>query len=133
MVGTVALIASLAACVTATSRVYLPTEEQGRFSSDQLRDRADAFLGAECARLMGNNRSAAGSANYSVIVDAKGQVTEARMQRTSGDERLDQIFGALAAQLAFPPPEPPAATTAGVTIGYSCSPGASVSSVQLKQ
>ena len=130
----VALLALPAAgCVTRTSRLYLPSEGQPRLSADDVRDRGDTFLRAECPRLMGSKSSAAGSANYALLVGADGGVREARVERTSGDERIDEIFGALAAQLTFPAPQPASSTTAGVTIGYSCSPGIAVTTVELKQ
>ena len=127
--------ASMAAsCVSSTQRYFVPTAGQERFDSGGLRSRGDALLAAECPRLRGDKDSDNGAADFTITVDRDGLVTRARLDRSSGDDRIDQFFGGLTAALQF---EPPASTEAGlesaVTLGYACSPTVSAITFELKQ
>jgi hypothetical protein len=134
-VGLAAVGVVLAACVTRSSVYFVPSAEQPRITTDQLRDRADALLRTECERLMGGAESAAGAADFRLTVDRAGAVTRADVTRSSRDERIDAFFGGLVAQLKFDPPQSMSGdtTTAYMTVGYSCSPTVQTSTVELKQ
>jgi outer membrane biosynthesis protein TonB len=130
----IAAAALVAACVTSTSRFYTPTEGDSRLSQDDFRDESDGLLRVECPRLMGNTGQASGQARVRVFIDRSGAAQRAEFARSSGDERLDTMWGGLAARLKFDPQagqrgdlEPLIAT-----VGYSCSAnGTAVTTFQL--
>ena len=128
----VALAAVAAACVTTTTKYYLPSEGEDRLSTDEVRERADDLLRVECPRLLGGATAATGTARLTVDVGADGAVTRARVRTSSGDQRVDDMFGALAARLQVDAPER-GPTTARITMGYSCAPNEAVTTVQLNQ
>jgi hypothetical protein len=122
----------LAGCVTTTTRYYVPTAGEARINQSQLRERLDALLRIECPRLMGSATSALGDAGFALEVSPTGEVMRARLERSSGDARIDDIFGALVAELRFEPPATAAAVAHGrMTVGYSCSPTTAVSTVEI--
>src|ERR687884_411799 len=75
---------------------------------------------------------ATGTARLTVDVGADGAVTRARVRTSSGDQRVDDMFGALAARLQVDAPER-GPTTARITMGYSCAPNEAVTTIQLNQ
>jgi outer membrane biosynthesis protein TonB len=117
-------VVAIAAGCTTTTRYYVPTEGEPRLTPNEVRDQSDALLGMQCPRLMGNDRFATGEARIIVELDRSGLVHKAQVTRTSGDEAMDAIFGALVARLQVDPPtgmegdrgEHP------IYIGYSCAP-----------
>ena len=120
----------LAACVTVAQQSFLPDANAGRLTPDEWRERATALLTAECPRLMGSGNSALGEAEFTVVLGPGGAVSEAILVRPSPDERIDTMFGGLAAQLVFA-----GAGTGGdrapVIAGYSCAPNISVATLEL--
>ena len=116
-------VAVVAAC-TSTTTYYVPTEGEPRLTPSEVRDQSDALLSTQCPRLMGSNRFATGEARIIVELDRSGAVHKARVTRSSGDDSMDAIFGALVARLQVDPPtgmngdrgEHP------IYIGYSCAP-----------
>jgi hypothetical protein len=124
----------LAACVTSTTRDFLPTPGQ-RLTTTEARARGDAFLRAECPRLMGEDSVATGAAELGIAVDREGNVGRARLRRSSGDDRMDTLFGGLAAALRFDPPGGMRGDTldAEIELGYSCSPRAAVMTLRILQ
>jgi hypothetical protein len=73
---------------------------------------------------MGSERFATGEARIMVELDRSGAVHKAQVTRTSGDETMDSIFGALVARLQV---DPPTGMTGDrgehpIYIGYSCAP-----------
>ncbi|MFN2397676.1 MAG: energy transducer TonB [Gemmatimonadaceae bacterium] len=129
-------VAFAAACITSTTQYYVPNTAMPRLTTNQMRDQADAMLRVECPRLLGDRQSAFAVAELVVDLEASGEVIRARVDRSSGDRRMDEIFGALAAQLKLDPPSPPAGNDVGplqgdLSVGYSCSPTAAVTSVEL--
>ena len=131
-VARVALAAAVAACVTTTTKYYVPSAGEDRLSTDEVRERADDLLRVECPRLLGGATAATGTARLTVDVGADGAVTRARVRTSSGDQRVDDMFGALAARLQVDAPER-GPTTARITMGYSCAPNEAVTTVQLNQ
>ena len=118
-----AAAAVVVACTT-TTRYFVPTEGEPRLTPNEVRDQSDALLSTQCPRLMGGERFATGEARIIVELDRSGAVQNARVTRSSGDEAMDNIFGALVARLQVDPPtgmngergEHP------IYIGYSCAP-----------
>lgn len=123
------VIAMLGGCVTSSQQSFLPDPNAARITPDEWRDRASALLAAECPRLMGTGSAAFGEAGFAVILGATGVVREAILTRSSGDERVDALFGGLSAQLQFG--RNSGGERAPITAGYSCAPNASVATLEL--
>jgi len=124
-----------ASCVRSTQQYFVPTAGQERIDTGGLRARGDALLAAECPRLRGDKDSDNGTADFTITVDRDGNVTRARLDRSSGDERIDQLFGGLTAALQFDAPanEPGVKLESLVTVGYACSPTVSAVTFEIKQ
>ena len=122
---------AVVACTT-TQQSYTPSADQPRLTTDLMRDRGHNIVRAECPRLLGVRQTVTGVAHIRVDVEADGEVRRATIVHSSGDERMDEIFGGLAAQLKVDPP----ANVQGETIpgtlrlGYSCSPTAGTITVE---
>jgi outer membrane biosynthesis protein TonB len=125
----------VAACMVSTTKFYLPASGQSRLSLDQLRTRAGALLTVECPRLLAGRPSAFGETDLTMDVDEQGSVLRAHVDRSSGDARIDDIFGALAAQLQLTLPSSSGSKSHGarqrIGIGYSCSATEAEATVQL--
>jgi TonB family protein len=122
---------AVAACST-TQQYFVPSEEQPRLTTDLMRDRGHNIVRAECPRLLGVRQTATGVAHIRVDVESDGEVRRAMIAHSSGDERMDEIFGGLAAQLKVDPPANMRGETIPGTleIGYSCSPTAGTITVE---
>ena len=132
--SSIAVAALLAACVTSTTRYYTPTAGDSRLSQDDFRDESDRLLRVECPRLMGSNGNASGQARVRLFIDRSGAAQRAEFARSSGDERLDTMWGGLAARLKFDPQGEQRSDLEPVivTVGYSCSAnGTAVTTLQL--
>lgn len=117
----------LASCVTAVKREFTATPGSGRLTPQELRSRGDAMVRMECPRLLASDSAATGVAAITIAVDREGSVTRAVVERGTGDDRMDELFGTLAASLDFDSPAGMSAATmdARVEMGYSCSARAS--------
>jgi hypothetical protein len=129
----VVIAACVAGCTVSTTKFYVPTRGQSRLSVDQLRTRAGALLTVECPRLLGGRPSAFGETDFTMDVDKGGAVLRAHVDRSSGDARIDDIFGALAAQLQVDRPGSSSEYGAHqrIGIGYSCSATEADATVQM--
>lgn len=120
----------LAGCMTNTQQSFVPDPNAGRITPDDFRSRASALLESECRRLMGTGNSALGEAGFRLVLAVDGSVREAILTRPSPDERMNTLFGGLAAQLRFA-----SAVAEGdhapITAGYSCAPTAAVATLEL--
>lgn len=117
--------------MTTTSQSFLPDPTSVRLSPDDFRERASSMLQAECPRLMGNDRSALGEAGFALVLNGDGTVREATLSHPSRDERMNTIFGGLAAQLVFAGHRGGDGARAVITAGYSCAPTAAVATLEL--
>src|SRR5688572_30121961 len=122
---------AVVACTT-TQQYYLPSDDQPRLTTDLMRDRGHNIVRAECSRLLGVRQIATGVADIRVDVASDGSVRRAMIARSSGDERMDEIFGGLAAQLKVDPPADVRGETipGNLKVGYSCSPTAGTITVE---
>ena len=113
----------IVACTT-TQQYFTPSDDQPRLTTALMRDRGHNIVRAECPRLLGVRQTATGVAHIRVDVESDGEVRRAMIAHSSGDERMDEIFGGLAAQLKVDPPANVRGETIPGTlkIGYSCSP-----------
>ena len=124
-------VVAIVAC-TITERYYTPAPDQPRLTIDLLRDRGHNIVRVECQRLIGVRQSVTGVAHITVDVEADGEIRRAVIEHSSGDERMDEIFGGLAAQLKVDPPANMRGETipGTIRIGYSCSPSAGTITVE---
>jgi TonB family protein len=123
----------LTAACTTTQTFYVPTEGDPRLTTAQMKDQSDGFLRTQCPRLLDGHPSATGEARIMAEIDRSGAVQRARVVRTSGDEAMDNIFGALVARLQFDPPSNMNGETGThpIYVGYSCSPTVSVTTLNI--
>jgi hypothetical protein len=89
-----------------------------------MRARADAMLPVECPRVVHGKNSVFAATDVMVDVDSTGAVQRAEIERGSGDATLDDIFGALAAQLQLQPPSARRPSAAAVAAAQSDQPTA---------
>lgn len=124
---------ALGACVHSVAKYYTPSEGESRMTATDLRDQADQLLSVECQRLLKSDSAANGAAQYLVEVDRGGAVSRAELKRSSGDAKIDDIFGAMAARLQFEPPQNMKKDhdDARVEIGYDCAPNVAVSTFRV--
>ena len=129
VIATMALLA-LSACLGRQS--YTAPSDAHRLNTFTVRDDSDAALRGECGRLLGEKVPATGEALLHLQVASSGAVTRAEVTRSSGDERVDDIFGRLAARLQFDPLGGDDGTTARIRMGYSCGPeGSAVTTMSM--
>ena len=132
----VALVASamlaLPGC-RSTSTYYLPTEGQPRLNQDEFRDASDQILSVECPRLMGTSDYATGEARARIYLDRSGAVQKMEFTRPSKDERMNTVWGGLAARLQFDPQEGQTddLRASMITIGYSCGKGTALTTLKI--
>lgn len=129
-----AAVIAASACITSSKHFYLPTAGQERISPDDLRDRADRVLKVECPRLLGGKSLSTGEADLDLEVTPGGAVTRVSIAKSSGDPKVDDIFGGLAAQLQFPALRDAheSIIQSRIGIGFSCAPGIAVVTLQMK-
>jgi hypothetical protein len=118
---------------TRTSTFYVPTAGETRLNQDDFRDESDQILSVECPRLMGTSDFASGEARARIQVDKSGAVQRVQFTRPSKDERMNTVWGALAARLQFDPQEGQTddLRTSMITIGYSCGKGTALTTLQI--
>ena len=129
--GALVLLLLSSACVTRTSHEYLPSADRDRLSLNAAQDELDQLMQIECARLLTDRRPESGDARLSVDLDASGTVMRSRVTASTGDERVDDMFGAVAAQMKFEAPPDGTPKTGRMRMGYSCSPTATTVTIQL--
>lgn len=116
----------LAACVTTTETVYLSPPSAPRITEDEMRERTNEVLHIECPRLLRNKTSVSGKADLTLELSGQGVVSRVHLDTSSGDARLDDIFGGLAATLRLRSAERAQQKGGGdgaeLSVSYSCSP-----------
>jgi TonB family protein len=128
--GILAFLILAGACLGGNQYYTAPTDAY-RLNKFTVRDDSDAALRAECDRLIAEKIPPTGEAILKIRVRSTGQVTRAEVTRSSGDKRVDDIFGRLAARLQFDPVASDDGTTARLRMGYSCGPGAAVTTMSV--
>jgi TonB family protein len=120
-------------CPTMVRRWYVPKAGEEAMSLDDLRQAADLALRGECPRLLRGGASATGEALVVVEVDDQGVVHRARIEQSSGDRAVDDLFGTLATRMRLQPASSTDGTTAEgtVAIGYSCAPNVAIATIRL--
>lgn len=114
-------VGTLSACVTTTTREFLPSPHNPTYSRAQATPVLAEYLRLQCPAFRKANRADTGTVRFVVSVDTSGLATRARLAQGSGDQLVDEVFGAVAAQLQFAPDRArPAARREVVAMGYRC-------------
>ncbi|HJU87872.1 MAG TPA: energy transducer TonB [Gemmatimonadaceae bacterium] len=127
------LFAAFATACPMVQRWYVPKAGEETMSLDDLRQAADLALRKECPRLLNGGTTATGEALITVEVDANGVVHRARVDQSSGDRAVDDLFGTLATRMRLQPATAAESPTAqgAVAIGYSCAPNTAIATIRL--
>jgi hypothetical protein len=130
----VATVVITAGCWSRATDSYKPTEGQERLSVDEARLKLDEMLRAECPRLRQEGRLASGEGEIKVDVDRDGHVQQAWVSRTAGDQKIDDMFAAVAAALEFESPSNMKGDTGTgrVKFGYACGANSAVATLEPK-
>lgn len=131
--GPLGLAMLLTACVTTTTRVYLPDAHNPRFDTDGATQALDQYLRVQCPARLAEKKSESGDLNLTILTDTAGAVTSAELVKSSGDEMLDGLFGTVAAQLKVDSLRATVKPTATrkLHMGFSCSPTAAVATLEV--
>jgi hypothetical protein len=113
-----------------TEHTFLPDSRSPRLTTQTFREHADAIVASECPRLLNGASAALGAARFTLALNPDGTFKQATLDRTSGDETMDKMFGGLAAQLGFSRSQP-AGARAPIVVGFSCSVNNSVATLEL--
>ena len=108
---------------------YTAPYQAPRLNTSGIRDHSEEQLRAECDRIIATKMAPTGEASLKIEVAPDGKVTSAQITRSSGDERVDDIFGQAAARLQFDPM--PGEAVARIKMGYSCAPGTAVATLSV--
>jgi TonB family protein len=127
------LLVLIISCAPMVRRWYVPQSGERTLGMDELREAADLALRDECPRLLRGGTSATGEVLVVVDVEPGGAVRRARIERSSGDRAVDDLFGTLATRMRLDR----LSTTAGesaegeVEMGYSCAPNVAIATIRL--
>ena len=111
-------VAGVAACVTTTSRAWLPSPANPTYTAKTAQPVLAEYVRLQCAALRKAQHPDTGSARFLVDVDTAGAAQRAEIVRSSPDELLDGVFGTVAAQLTFA--AAPRKRRETVEIAYRC-------------
>ena len=141
-------ISLMSACVLGTTRFYAPRAAEARIDLAEMRSRASVMLPIECPRVVHERNAVFAATDIALDVDSTGAVQRAEIEHGSGDASLDDLFGALAAQLQLQPSPPRPAPTGTrpadlppspaplerrrLTVSYACASDAGTVAVQLQ-
>lgn len=96
-----ALLALVAACVTTTTRAWLPSPANPTYTNATAEPVLAEYVRLQCEALRKAQHPDTGSARFVVDVDTAGTATRAELVRGTPDALLDGVFGTVAAQLKF--------------------------------
>lgn len=113
-----ALCAVAAACVTTTTRAWLPSPANPTYTTTTAETVLAEYVRLQCEALLKAQHPDTGSARFVVDVDTSGTATRAELVRGTPDPLLDGVFGTVAAQLKFA--AAPKAHREPVGIAYRC-------------
>ncbi len=124
-------IALLAAACSQTTRYFVPSAGDERLTVEGGRDQLDELLKVECPRLMQEGKEVSKEARIMVDVSGAGAVLRSSIARSSGDERVDSMVGAVSAKLQFDPPSTGTSGVGELRMGYACTATSAVTTLRL--
>ena len=123
-----ALVGGVVLVTACSHRSYTPDGgAEPRLDTEETRRELATTLIGECPRLQ--RRGGTGEARLLLDLDSGGDVIRARISRSSGDDKVDEIFGRAATRLHF---ERPASSSGAIRMGYSCTSDAVVITIQVE-
>ena len=99
----VLVVAGLAACVQSTTRIFLPSPQNPTYTTAQANPVLGEYLRLQCPAFQKASRPDTGVVRFVVSLDSVGAATRAELEKASGDQLIDEVFGTIAAQLRFTP------------------------------
>jgi hypothetical protein len=92
----------LTACTTVTTRYFMPSPQNPIYRPAQTVAVLSEYVRLQCPAFRRAAKPDSGSALFTVEVDSMGFATRSRLDRGTGDDLLDGVFGTVTAQLTFP-------------------------------
>ncbi len=92
----------LGACVTTTTRIFLPSTQNPIYRPKQAEPVLAEYLRLQCPAFRTAKKPDSGEVRFAVDVDSAGFARRAELKVGSGDQLVDEVFGTIAAQLSFP-------------------------------
>jgi len=105
-------------CVTVTTRAFLPSPQNPIYTPPKAEPVLAEYVRLQCDALRKAQRPDSGTARFVLDVDTLGFTTRAELVRGTGDDMLDGVFGAVAAQLTLD--AAPAKRRERLAIVYQC-------------
>jgi len=96
-----ALLLLFAACVSSTTRYFLPSPQNPTYSLEGATPVLREYVRLQCPALRQKERADSGAIGALVEMDSTGKATRARLEGTTGDETLDGVIGTVVAQLVI--------------------------------
>lgn len=93
----------MAACVQSTTRIFLPSPQNPTYTTTQANPVLAEYLRLQCPAFQKASRPDTGVVRFLVSLDSAGAATRAELEKASGDQLVDEVFGTVAAQLRFTP------------------------------
>ena len=113
-----ATVTLAAACVTTTTRAFLPSPHNPHYTASKAEPVLAENLRLQCEALRKAQRPDSGTARFVIDVDSLGVATRAELRHGTSDDLLDGVFGTVAAQLTFD--RAPRARREPVAVQYHC-------------
>jgi hypothetical protein len=89
--------------VQSTTRIFLPSPQNPSYSPAQANPVLAEYLRLQCPAFQKASRPDTGVVRFLVSLDSAGAATRAELEKASGDQLVDEVFGTIAAQLRFTP------------------------------
>jgi hypothetical protein len=118
--SSLAAAALAAACVTSTTRYFLPSPQNPSYTPVQAEPVLTEYLRLQCATLRAAQKPDSGIARFLLDVDSTGITKRAELQQTTRDDVLDGVFGTVAAQLTLPAGGSRPLRHGAVTMNFRC-------------
>lgn len=93
-------LALVMACVSTTTRFFLPSPQNPVYTPPQAEQVLATYVRLQCEPLRKAQKPDSGSVRFVIDFDTLGLATKAELQRSTGDDMVDGIFGTVAAQLS---------------------------------
>ena len=130
----IALVLAPLACVKPMiADDYEPAYGAARLDAAGAREALSTALATECPRLAREGKPPTGEARVSVDVAGTGEVRKSHLTTRTEDQRVNELFGAIAARRTFDPPaDAGTGYTGRMRMGYSCaSPDVAIGTIDL--
>lgn len=92
---------ALAACVTTTTRLFLPSPQNPIYRPAQAEPVLAEYLRLQCPAFRKAGKPDSGVVRLVVSIDSAGFARQAELRSSSGDRLVDEVFGTVAAQLSL--------------------------------